>query len=86
MDSFHIRKYKPEDHDEVIRIYRSQFDNAIKIGIIDGMKTKKVYCSLLFIFFMCSSLSSLYYGIISLFIGICVHGLSVWLCYRLYEW
>ena len=86
MDSFHIRKYKPEDYEEVVRIYKSQFDNAIKIGIIDGMKTKKVYCSLLFIFLMCSLLFSLYYGIISLFIGICVYGLSVWLCYKSYLW
>ena len=81
MDSLSIREYKPEDYDEVIRLYKSHFDNAIKIGIIDGMKTTKIYGFLIFIFFLCTAMFSLYNGIIAFFIGICIHAISVWLCY-----
>ena len=43
MNSFTIRNYKPEDHKEVLRVFKSHFNVAIKTGITDGMKTTKVY-------------------------------------------
>ena len=86
MDSITIRKYKPEDHKELLRVFKTHFNVAIKTGITDGMKTSKVYGFLLFLFIFTSISFSFNCGLIACLIGISVHAISVWLCYTMYLW
>ena len=86
MHSFTIRNYKPEDHKELLRVFKSHFNVAIKTGITDGMKTSKVYGFSIFLFIFTSILFSFKCGLIACLIGISVHAISVWLCYTMYLW
>ena len=86
MDSITIRKYKPEDHKELLRVFKTHFNVAIKTGITDGMKTPKFYGFSIFLFIFTSILFSFNCGLIACLIGISVHAISVWLCYTMYLW
>ena len=86
MDSITIRKYKPEDHKELLRVFKTHFNVAIKTGITDGMKTPKFYGFSIFLFIFTSILFSFNCGLIARLIGISVHAISVWLCYTMYLW
>ena len=86
MNSFTIRNYKPEDHKELLRVFKSHFNVAIKTGITDGMKTPKVYGFSIFLFMFTSILVSFNCGLIACLIGLSVHAISVWLCYTMYLW
>ena len=86
MDSITIRKYKPEDHKELLRVFKTHFNVAIKTGITDGMKTPKFYGFSIFLFMFTSILFSFNCGLIACLIGISVHAISVWLCYTMYLW
>lgn len=86
MDSIIIRQYKPEDYDEVNRLFLSHFNDYIKNGIIGGMKTLKVFGSLILLLFLGSVTVSFYHGLFACFVGIIIHAISVCLCYGMYLW
>ena len=82
MDSIGIQDYKPENYEDVRRIFTSGMIEQIPKGIIIGCQKPSVigYISFLCIF---GSLFSLYYGMLGLIIGFLIHSGSVYLVYTL---
>ena len=82
MDTIRIRKYQPEDFDEVKRLFNlSNRKFEIWFGIIKGVQTKQVYGKLIFQIFVISTLTSIYNGITAISIGACIHVICVVLFY-----
>ena len=80
-----IRKYKPEDHAEIYRIFGEGCIEHAKVGIKIGIKNPWVI-SYLTVFFGMGYLFSLKWGMMFLVLGILVYLISVFLCYFLYQW
>ena len=83
MDSIVIQNYKPENHEDVRRIFASGMIEQIPKGIIIGWQNPSVigYIILLCIF---GSSFSLYYGMLGLIFGLSIHAASVYCMYALY--
>ena len=87
MDSIKIRKYKPEDHKDVSRIFGAGMSDiqTIKNGIALGRKSPYVIGYLTIIFLM-GSFYSLFYGFIALTIGLSFHAFIVYFFFNFYTW
>jgi hypothetical protein len=80
MDSIKIRKYKPEDHKDVSRIFGAGMSDmqTVKNGIALGRKSPYVIGLYLTIIFLMGSLYSLFHGFIALTIGLSFHAFIVY--------
>ena len=87
MDSIKIRKYKPDDHKDVSRIFGAGMSDmqTIKNGIAIGRKSPYVIGYLTIIFLM-GSFYSLFYGFIALTIGLSFHAFIVYFMFNFYTW
>ena len=87
MDSIIIRKYKPEDHKDVLRIFGAGMSDmqTIQNGIALGRKSPYVIGYLTILFLM-GSLYSIFYGFIALTIGLSFHAFIVYFFFNFYTW
>ena len=87
MDSIKIRKYKPDDHKDVSRIFGAGMSDmqTIKNGIALGRKSPYVIGYLTIIFLM-GSFYSIFYGFIALAIGLSFHAFIVYFFFNFYTW
>ena len=83
MDSIIIRRYKPEDHGNVIRIFSAGNNEHIKNGVTIGRKNPRVICYFILLFAV-GLWYSLLYGILALNIGFSIHFASVFFIYKYY--
>ena len=82
MDSIVIQNYKPENHEDVRRIFASGMIEQIPKGIIIGWQNPTVIGYISFLCIFGSSFSS-YYGMLGLIFGFLIHAGSVYLVYIL---
>ena len=80
-----IRKYRPEDHEEVNKLVRDGSNGHIKNGIMIGIKKPRVSIYL-FLSFLLGSIFSFYCGIFALIIGLSIHSASVYFLYMTLVW
>ena len=87
MDSIIIRKYKPEDHKDVSRIFGAGMSDmqTIKNGIALGRKSPYVI-GYLTILFLIGLFYSIVYGFIALAIGLLLHAFLVYFFFNFYTW
>ena len=87
MSLINIRKYKPQDHKDVNRIFAKSLTDLqhCKDGVLIGWQNPCVISYITIMFFM-GLLYSISYGIIALLIGIGLHGLFVFANYHFYVW
>ena len=87
MDSIIIRKYKPEDHKDVSRIFGAGMSDmqTIKNGIALGRKSPYVI-GCLTILFLIGLFYSIVYGFIALAIGLLLHAFLVYFFFNFYTW
>ena len=85
MASIVIQNYKPENHEDVKRIFASGQTDMIINGIIIGWQKLSVigYITFLCIF---GSLFSLYYGLLGFIFGMSIHAGSVYCVFAIYVW
>merc|ERR1712037_750850 len=85
MDSIIIRKYKPEDHKDVSRIFGAGMSDmqTIKNGIALGRKSPYVI-GYLTILFLIGLFYSIVYGFITLAIGLLFHAFLVYFFFNFY--
>ena len=87
MDLIKIRKYEPDDHKDVSRIFGAGMSDmqTIKNGIAIGRKSPYVI-GYLTIIFLLGSFYSLFYGFIALTIGLSFHAFNVYFFFNFYTW
>ena len=87
MDSIKIRKYKPDDHKDVSRIFGAGMSDmqTIKNGIALGRKSPYVI-GYLTILFLIGLFYSIVYGFIALAIGLLFHAFLVYFFFNFYTW
>ena len=85
--TINIRKYKPEDHKDVNRIFGENMADFqhVKDGIVLGWQSPYVIIYLTLLFFI-GFLYSITYGIIALLIGMAFHATFIFSCYHIYVW
>ena len=82
MASLVIQNYKPENHEDVKRIFASGQTDMIVTGIVIGWQKLTVIGYITF-FCIFGSLFSLYYGLLGFIFGMSIHAGSVYLVYTL---
>ena len=87
MSAIKIRKYKPEDHKDVNRIFGENIVDFqhVKDGIVLGWQSPYVITYLTILFFI-GVLYSITYGIIALLFGIAFHSIFIFSNYHIYAW
>ena len=87
MDTITIRKYKPEDHNDVLRIFTAGMGDiqVLKNGIHLGRRSPIVIGYLTILFIM-GLFHSVLYGFITLVIGLLLHAFIVYLFFNVYPW
>ena len=87
MSTIQIRKYKPEDHKDVNRIFGENIVDFqhIKDGIVLGWQSPYVITYLAILFFI-GFLYSITYGIIALLSGMAFHAICLFSHYHKYAW
>ena len=87
MSTIKIRKYKPEDHKDVNRIFGENIVDFqhVKDGIVLGWQSPYVITYLTILFFI-GFLYSITYGIIALLFGMVFHSLFIFSTYHIYAW
>ena len=87
MSTIKIRKYKPEDHKDVNRIFGENIVDFqhIKDGIVLGWQSPYVITYLAILFFI-GFLYSITYGIIALLSGMAFHAICLFSHYHIYAW
>ena len=87
MSTINIRKYKPEDHKDVNRIFAENMADFqhVKDGIILGWQSPYVITYQTILFFI-GFFNSITYGIIALFLGMAFHAIFIYFAYQVYVW
>jgi hypothetical protein len=85
--TINIRKYKPEDHKDVNRIFGENMADFqhVKDGIILGWQSPYVITYQTILFFV-GFFYSITYGIIALFTGMVFHAIFIYCAYHIYVW
>ena len=72
MDSIQIRPYKPEDHQEVRRIFSHGIQENVQNAFLLTMKKRKIQFNLALIFLLGSIIWNISAGILMLILTICL--------------
>ena len=81
MDSIQIRKYIPEDHKDVLRIFSQGIQEHVQNGILVGLKNWKTQIYIVFSFLLGSIWNV---GLLVLALVLCIRVGTVFLFYYLY--
>ena len=85
MDSICVRKYKPEDHEYVNKIFSDGLRGQVTNGICQNITKPNVF-GYIFSLLCLGSLYSFYDGFIGVLLGFGIYSLSVYLSFMGYVW
>ena len=87
MDPICIRKYRPEDHEAVNRIFSDGIRGQVTNGICQNLIKPHIFALyIIFPFLFLGSIYSFYNGLIGVLFGLGIYSLSVYLSFMGYVW